>query len=333
MGPARVSDLMAGRARIRIVGALGAFAVLVAASPASAATGTSLLSLPTLNGDWAPFNRCPVQDPAMKAADGVNVIALCLASDSPSGIFKGGNIPIATGETNLQVGVVFDNSAGTQTAIQPTGGAIVAAPVHTPGGFLALACPSDTPPLSNMCDSATSNPSLNDVQAIVQDAGDPSNLNVLAGAGVGEVIITLPIKIQLVSPLLGGNCFIGSDDDPIGLNIANTTAPTFDIQFFDPDGTPSADPSAVMARFFLPGATQGDSSFAVPAATGCGPAGTADATINSRLGLPSPSGNNNVVLNDATSYLTGVNDPSTVAPRDGFAIASFWQSAKLPSSQ
>jgi len=324
---------MAGRARIRIVGALGAFAVLVAASPASAATGTSLLSLPTLNGDWAPFNRCPVQDPAMKAADGVNVIALCLASDSPGGIFKGGNIPIATGETNLQVGVVFDNSAGTQTAIQPTGGAIVAAPVHTPGGFLALACPSDTPPLSNMCDSATRDPSLNDVQAIVQDAGDPSNLNVLAGAGVGEVIITLPIKIQLVSPLLGGNCFIGSDDDPIVLNIANTTAPTFDIQFFDPDGTPSADPSAVMARFFLPGATQGDSSFAVPAATGCGPAGTADATINSRLGLPSPSGNNNVVLNDATSYLTGVNDPSTVAPRDGFAIASFWQSAKLPSSQ
>ena len=147
-----------------------------------------------------------------------------------------------------------------------------------------------------MCDSATSNPSLNDVQAIVQDAGDPSNLNVLAGAGVGEVIITLPIKIQLVSPLLGGNCFIGSDDDPIGLNIANTTAPTFDIQFFDPDGTPSADPSAVMARFFLPGATQGDSSFAVPAATGCGPGGTVDATINSRLGLPSPAGNNSSSL-------------------------------------
>src|SRR5262249_18306674 len=144
MGPARVSDLMAGRARIGIVGALGAFAVLVAASPASAATGTSLLSLPTLNGDWAPFNRCPVQDPAMKAADGVNVIALCLASDSPRGIFKGGNIPIATGETNLQVGVVFDNSAGTQTAIQPTGGAIGAPPAHTPPRSPSPASPAAT---------------------------------------------------------------------------------------------------------------------------------------------------------------------------------------------
>src|SRR5262249_55877844 len=196
MGPARVSDLMAGRARIGIVGALGAFAVLVAASPASAATGTSLLSLPTLNGDWGPFNRCPVEDPAMKAADGVNVIALCLASDSPSGTFKAGNIPVATGENNLQVGVVLDNTTGTETAIQPVGGAIVADPIHTPGGFLALACPSDSPPLSNLCDSATRNPSLNDVQAIVQDAGDPSNLDILAGAGVGNVIITLPIKIK-----------------------------------------------------------------------------------------------------------------------------------------
>jgi len=184
-----------------------------------------------------------------------------------------------------------------------------------------------------MCDSAARNPDLNDVQAIVQVAGEPSNFNVLAGAGVGDVIVTLPIKIKLESPLLGGNCFIGSDDDPIVLNVANTVAPSFDIQFFDPDGTPNPDSSAVMARFFLPGATQGDSSFAVPAATGCGPGGSADATINARLGLPSPSGNNNIVLNDATSYLTGINDPSTVAPRDGFALASFWHSAKLPASQ
>jgi hypothetical protein len=319
---------ISSRTRIAMFGALAALAVLVAASSAAASTGTSAPSLPTLNGDWAPFNRCPVQSPAMKAADGVNQIALCLASDSPSGIFKGGNIPVVTGETNLQIGVVADNTTGTFTPIQPVGGAVVAAPVHTPGGFLLLACPSSTPPLSNACDSAARDPSLNDVQAIVQDAGDPSNLNVLAGAGVGQLIITLPIKIQLVSPLLGGNCYIGSDDDPIVLNLENTTAPTFSIESFDADGTPN--PSGVMGRFFLPGATQGDSSFAVPAATGCGPGGTADATINSRLGLPSPSGNNSIVLNDATSFLTGFNDPSTVAPRDGIELAANWHLAMLP---
>src|SRR5262245_35665612 len=132
----RVSDLIAGRAGIGIVGALAAFAVLVAASPTSAATGTSPPSLPTLNGDWGPFNRCPADDPAMKEAHGVNAIALCLASDSPSGTFKAGNVPVATGENNLQLGVVLDNTTGTQTAIQPVGGAIVADPISTPGGFL-----------------------------------------------------------------------------------------------------------------------------------------------------------------------------------------------------
>src|SRR5262245_56153609 len=333
MRPSRVSDRIAGRAGIRIAGAFAAFAVLVAASPTSAATGTSPQSLPTLNGDWGPFNRCPVDDPVMNAADGVNAIALCLASDSPSGIFKAGNIPVATGENNLQLGAVLDNVAGTQTAVQPVGGAIVADPISTPGGFLVLACPSSDPPLSNLCDSATRDPRLNDVQAIVQVAGDPSNLDVLAGGSVGQVIVTLPIKIKLESPLLGGHCFIGSDDDPIVLNIANTVAPSFEIEFFDPDGTPNPSSSAIMARFFLPGATQGDSSFAVPAATGCGPGGSADAAINSRLGLPSPSGNNNIVLNDATSYLTGLNDPTPFAPRDGFVLARFWHSAKLPSSQ
>jgi hypothetical protein len=316
------------RARIGILGALAALAALVPASSAFAATGTSPQSLPTLNGYWAPFNRCPVDSPTMKAADGSDKIALCLASDSPSGVFTIGNIPVVTGETNLQLGVVLSNTTSTITAVQPVGGALVADPVHTPGGFLVLACPSSTPPLSNACDSAAKNPSLNDVEAIVQMAGDPSNLNIFAGAGVGQVIVTLPIKIKLESPLLGGNCYIGSDADPIVLNVENTVAPTFDIQFFEPDGTPSLDTSSVMARFFLPGATQGDASFDVPAASGCGPGGSADATINARLGLPSTSGS--LVLNDATSYLTGINDPSTVVPRDGLVLAQNWHSARLP---
>jgi hypothetical protein len=302
--------------------------MLVAASSAPASTGTSAPSLPTLNGDWAPFNRCPVDNPAMKAADGSMRIALCLASDSPSGVVKIGPIPVKTGDNNLQLGVVEEPN-GTFMPFQPVGGAVVAAPVSTPGGFRVLAlCPSNTPPLSNMCDSAAKNPSLNDVQAIVQDAGNPTNLNVLAGATSGQLIVTLPIKLKLDSPLLGGDCYIGSDANPIVLNIENTSPPSsFSLQTFDTNGTP--DPSGVMGRFFLPGATQGDSTFAVPAATGCGPGGTADAPINKLLGLPSPSGNS-LELDNATSYLDGFLNPSSVAPNDGKMLASAWHSATLP---
>jgi hypothetical protein len=260
----------------------------------------------------------------------VQALHVAATVDVPELIFKGGNIPVATGETNLQLGVVANDTVSpeTFTPIQPVGGAVVAAPVSTPGGFLVLAgCPSSTPPLSSACNSAAKNPSLNDVQAIVRDAGNPSNLNVLAGAGVGQVIVTLPIKIQLDSPLLGGHCSIGSDANPIVLNIANTVAPTFTSQSFDANGTP--DPNGVMGEFVLTGATQGDSTFAVPAATGCGPGGTADAPINKLLGLPSPSGNS-LELDNATSYLDGFLNPSSVAPNDGKMLASAWHSATLP---
>ncbi|MDR3036041.1 MAG: hypothetical protein LBV78_23605, partial [Kitasatospora sp.] len=160
--------------------ALAAFVTAAVLMPLSAASASVQPSV-NLNGDWAPFNRCPVDDPTMKQATGDGTIALCLESDSPSGTFKAGNIPVATGETNLQLGVVEEPDF-TFTAIQPVGGAVTSAPVDTPGGFQALACPSTTAPLSDLCAEAAANPSLNTVQAIVQDAGNPTNLNVLAGA-------------------------------------------------------------------------------------------------------------------------------------------------------
>jgi hypothetical protein len=53
------------------------------------------------------------------------------------------------------------------------------------------------------------------------------------------------------------------------------------------------------------GAVQGDDTFAAPGAQGCGPSGdgSLDAAVNALVGLPSPSGNNHLVLQDATSAL------------------------------
>src|SRR5262245_60261913 len=59
-------------------------------------------------GAWTPFNRCPVDDPAMLAADGVNVLALCVASNSTHGSIKLGSTPTtATGNSNLQGGLLL----------------------------------------------------------------------------------------------------------------------------------------------------------------------------------------------------------------------------------
>ena len=55
----------------------------------------------------------------------------------------------------------------------------------------------------------------------------------------------------------------------------------------------------------ITGAVQGDDTFAVPGAQGCGPNGdgSLDAVVNAVVGLPSPAGSNHLVLDDAASAL------------------------------
>jgi DNA-binding beta-propeller fold protein YncE len=232
-------------------------------------------------GLWAPNYRCPVDDPAMLSTDGVNAIGFCLASNSTHGSIKIGNLATqTTGNTNLQAGVVVEGS--TFTIVPPSGGALVADPVDIP----------NTP--------------VGTVTAVTQSAGTPSDFDLLAGIQTGVPIITLPIKIQLQNPALGPSCFIGSDQDPIVLHPANTDLSNATVDFgvfFDPNGAPN--PSGPMGTIATYGAVQGDDTFSVPGATGCGPNGdgSLDAVVNAVVGLPSPSGNNHLVLEDATSAI------------------------------
>jgi hypothetical protein len=233
-------------------------------------------------GDWIPFPRCPVDDPAMLATDGgVTTLGICLASNSTHGSFTIGNTITATGNTNLQAGLVLDENSGNFTVIPPPDGAIVSDSVEITVGLKVI--------------------------ATVESAGAPSNFNLLAGLSTGVPIITIPIKIQLEGVVvdLGPSCFIGSDQDPILLNPENTDLSNAQAKFesFDPDGTP--DPNGPLTTIVVSGAVQRDDTFAVPAAHGCGPNGdgSLDSAVNSVAGLPSPAGANHLVLNDASSAL------------------------------
>src|SRR5262245_41234252 len=125
---------------------------VVAAAAVAAATA---LVMPTaaaaanLAGAWAPLNRCPVDDPAMLAADGTTVAALCLSSTAPSGTFTIGATTLTTGTTDLQVGLL--NQGGTFTVVAPAAGSVIGAPVDIPGGLLGLMCPSNIPFVSAIC--------------------------------------------------------------------------------------------------------------------------------------------------------------------------------------
>jgi hypothetical protein len=256
-------------------------------------------------GAWTPFSRCPVDDPAMLATDGVNTVSFCLASNSPHGSITIGATTTATGNSNLQVGLVADVNNFTFTVVGPAGGALVGDPVQVTAGGIT-------------------------VTATVESAGVPTNFDLLAGISVGMPIITLPIKIHLESLPgaavdLGPSCFIGSDMDPIILMPANTDVSNamLNVVQFDPDGTP--DPNGILASLVVSGTTQGDDTFAVPGASGCGPNGdgSLDSVVNAVVGLPSPSGANHVVLDDASSALafptSGLSGSGTIVTGQQFS--------------
>lgn len=259
----------------------------------------------------------------MLAADGVSSDPTCIANSSPNGSIKLGNSTQTTGATNLQLGATVDDATGAFSLISPPGGALVAEPVNVEGGLLGLMCPSDIPLVTAICDGLVGSP-LNTVTATVEPAGEPSNFNRAAALSVGQPIITLPVKVHLQNPILGPNCYIGSNSDPIVLRPKNTTQPSLAVAPGDLDGTPN--PSGALARLTTT-STQGDDTFAVPAARGCGLLGVLDAAVNAQQGLPSPSGNNNLVLNNAAS---AVISEGAQGPVTGQQFSDGWHSAVLP---
>lgn len=275
-----------------------------------------------LNGNWAPFSRCPVDNPTMLAADGVNDSALCVSSHSASGSIKLGNTTVPTGASDLQIGVVT-HPGGTSTLVSPAEGALVADSANLPGGLLGLMCPSNIPVVSGICNQIT-NVSLNKVTATIESVNSPSDFQLLAGTTTGKPIVTLPVRIHLENPFLGSNCYIGSSSNPIVLRPQNLTRPAPSTEAFNGDGTP--DPTGPLGRINLIGANQGDSTFAVPGASGCG-LGLLDWAVNLKTGLPAASGTNSVTLNSAATYVATINDPTSVAPDQGKVLSQYWHSA------
>ncbi|WP_431996111.1 hypothetical protein [Streptomyces fungicidicus] len=301
-------------ATVSALTALGAFASL----------GTATAAEPALNGEWAPFTRCPVDAPAMLAADGFDKTPQCVVSTSSSGSIKLGKTTVVTGKTNLQIGVV-QKADGTSTVVAPASGALVADSATVPGGLLGLMCPSDIPVITSICKTLDDS-TLNRITATMESVGAPYAFDQTAGVLTDMPIVALPVRIHLENPLLGSKCYIGTAANPVLLRPENRNYPEFGMSFYRGDGT--ADEAGEMSRINLTGATQNDSVFSVPAATGCGlNVGLINAAVNAKTGLPSSSGNNSLTLNDTRTHLTGLNAPGTVAPDAGKVLARNWHSA------
>jgi hypothetical protein len=130
--------------------------------------------------------------------------------------------------------------------------------------------------------------------ATTELAGTPSNFDFSS--------VTLPIKVHLTNPggLIGSTCYLGSDSNPIVLNLSTgTTEPP----------PPNEPISGVEGEFSIDefgighfdNATYVDNSFAVPGASGCKlylfgfiPI-SVNGLVNEQADLPSPAGYNESV--------------------------------------
>ncbi len=287
-------------------------------------------SPPTLNGDWAPFNRCPVDNPTMFKADGKEEVALCVALSSPNGGIKIGGLPLSTGESNIQFGLVGESHEESETTyklVSPRGGAADVAPVQIPGGLLALVCPGAPRELWWICGHHGGDGDATGITASVQPAGELSNFDLDGALTVGVPTVSVPVKIHLENQLLGPRCYIGSDSEPIVLQLEGLTPFTsLTIEGFEPDGAVATEGDKLV-RIGLFGTTEGDKSFAVPAVNGCGFRGALDGVIDNNAGLPSAAGANALVMNETVTYLTGLSSPGEVVPNDGKDLSQYWHSA------
>lgn len=313
------------KARVAALAAFVAAAVFIPVSAASATTNAPV----KLNGDWAPFNRCPVTSPAMLKASGTKNTPDCVASSSASATIKIGNLAPVTSQSDLQFGLL-SNSSGFKI-ISPSEGSEQSAPVSEPGGLSGLICPSTNPTVAHICKELSKNGKLNKVTATLESAGYASNFSLDAGLSSGIPIVTLPVKIHLQNSFLGPNCFIGTHANPIILHPENATTPSVSAESFDGNGTP--DPSGVMTAIFSTGGTQQDTSFSVPAATNCGTGGKLTKPINRKAGLPAVTGKNSLVLTNASAFLAGLTNPAAAAPNAGLDLSNDWHSAIIKNDR
>ncbi|MGI5164854.1 hypothetical protein ACQEU3_10915 [Spirillospora sp. CA-253888] len=108
------------------------------------------------------------------------------------------------------------------------------------------------------------------------------------------IVYRLKLKIKTINPLLGDTCYIGSNANPITLNLiwgtTNPPPPNKPISGVFPEPVPDH-PEVLSSRLV-------DNAFAVPKSSGCGPFGLLNPIADFRAGLPAKAGTNTAIFDN-----------------------------------
>lgn len=152
--------------------------------------------------------------------------------------------------------IVLQNGPDPDTGVRRNFfGSFDSAPMSVPGGVLGVPGTEDIPFLSLKVQTAYVG-------------------GLELGQTSGTYSTAMDIRIKVINPLLGDTCYIGTKDQPVHLKAL-------------------ADPSTLKFYTSAIGATFNDTTFSVPATSGCGLLG---GIADWRSGLPSASGGNSASL-------------------------------------
>jgi hypothetical protein len=243
-------------------------------------------------GEFAQFAECPLSHPTLPD---------CIFSESSGGFFQIGKktVPLKN-PVILQGGLEFTEELEPIFVGAENGETLSKTPQPVPGGLLGIEAPKSWPEFLRNLFNESINKGFTGVTATIELAGPASSikLNTLNLIFEEGTALSLPVKIKLSNPFLGGNCYIGSNASPVVIDFTTgaTSPPPPNKSIHGSAGTLSFNESFTLIT--LSGGSLVNNSFAAPGANGCGGffSFLIDPFVNSLVGLPSPAGTNTAVI-------------------------------------
>ena len=244
-------------------------------------------------GDYTPFADCPLSNPSL---------TFCLVAQSSSGEFTVGKKTVPINKTiTLQGGTIENEETGALTFVGAENGETLSkTALYVPGGLFGTKPPESWPPEAKERFEEMINKGLTGVTETTELARPASDIgistnNLLAEEGVA---LSLPVKVKLSNFLLGNSCYIGSESNPIMLNLTTgTTSPP------EPNKPIKGSRGEIELKdefnlVILSGGSLVDNSFSAPEASGCGGVFSklVDPIVDSQFGVPSAAGHNTAIL-------------------------------------
>jgi hypothetical protein len=258
---------------------------LAALSAASSATAA-----PT--GEYAAFAECPTSNAELAAC----IVARAEGGKGGSITFGKQTVPIENTQT-LQGGFIENPETGAMTFVAAANGnTLTKTAQKVPGGLSGLVNCTE---ISNKeerknCEAIFEN-KITGVYATVELAAPASDIglneeNLEAEMGTA---LSLPVKIKIENPLLGNECYIGSNSSPLIVELTSGTSGSLKGKLGEIGSRAEGGILVISDNSLV------NNTVSVPGATGCGGSFSSiiDKIVDARLAIPAAAPTNKVTLN------------------------------------